>query len=107
MQINSINSNSSGLRFGRLNLYSGSKDVLKNVLKPNEIEDFRKLCEEQSRNFVDINLFSRNLRNRKLEAILSSELSGKTKTYSQRLFEPAMKFIRRCCHKAEEFKKTL
>ena len=109
MKIESISSNpSTNVKpsFGRINQYWGTSHLLKRILKPAEMEEFQKLLEKQANNTVDINFYTKGEENDKLKATILPDLGiMHIKFLTQRFFESHIKFVRRCCAQADEYKR--
>ncbi len=109
MKVESFSSNPSinaNPPFGRINQYWGTSHLLKRILKPAEMDEFQKLLEKQANNTVDINFYTRGEENDKLKATILPDLSiMHVKFLKQGFFESHMKFVRRCCAQADEYKR--
>jgi hypothetical protein len=100
MQINSISANTynNTPSFGRINLCSGARDVLKKGLKGNEIDELQQIAKAEQKNPIDVNLFGRYKSEKKLEAKIVGDDTIKER--GQHFFESQMNFIKRCVKEA-------
>ncbi len=96
-------------QFGRIDIGS-AESTLRKVLKPKEWQEFSKLIEEQKSNPVGINLFGHNNSNKLSANVFTEDVcmpNSFCKSYSQRFLESQLKFIKRCCKYANEFRDKL
>lgn len=90
--------------FGKID-YSAVKSLLKN-LSSKEVEEFAGLVEKQKNNsLVDVVLFEKGAK--KFEANIADDVlklrnDAVCKSYSQRIFESPVRFVKRCCGLADE-----
>lgn len=114
LNINANLSAKSAPSFGRMDFSNGAQKVLKNVLKPQEWQEFQEIVAKYNTdengirkmvsgidNVVDINFFGKG--KKKLQATIISNnrfIDGKYR--AQKFYQSVMGFIRKTCKKADK-----
>ena len=87
--------------FGAIKLNGNAPDVLKNVLKPEELAEFKEIVANAAKN-TDADAIFWGKGSKKLTGRAAAhDIDLGLKDYSQRLFEGTLAFIKRVCKNAD------